>query len=161
MSAASTTLTPLRLALLVEDDDALANLCTLFLEGMGIVAWRAESLKVAHEALKDSPFDFVLLDLNLPDSFGTATLKSLLSAYPNARIVVMSGLCSDGVVRECIAAGALAFICKDCNLKDQIEKAVDMVVKRVQANGRREKFEEIVQEAKEDVRQVQELKRMM
>ena len=161
MSAASTTLTPLRLALIVEGDNALADLCTLFLEAMGIVAWRAASLKVAHEAMKDSPFDFVLLDLNLPDSIGTAALKSLLAACPDARIVVISKLCSDAIVRECIAAGALAFVCKDCNLKDQIEKAVDMVVKRVQANGRREKFEEIVQEAKEDVRQVQELKRMM
>jgi DNA-binding NarL/FixJ family response regulator len=60
----------------------------------------------------DRGIDVVVLDLNLPDSRGLASLVTLRQAHPLVRVVVMSGV-SDEVIRdEALALGAVKFCFK-------------------------------------------------
>ncbi len=77
----------------------------------------AESLARALQCLAaQPPIDLVLLDLELGDSQGTATLRSLKEHLegcdPSPRVVVLSGHCEVELVREVIDLYATGFIQK-------------------------------------------------
>ena len=54
----------------------------------------------------------VLLDLNMPGMSGGAGIKRVVEAYPNAAVVLMSGLATPADVREAVEAGARGFLPK-------------------------------------------------
>lgn len=63
--------------------------------------------------------DLVLLDLNLPDACGTATIGAFRSRAPGSRVVAVSGDYDAATVQACLAAGAIGFIPKSYGL-DQL-----------------------------------------
>ena len=63
--------------------------------------------------------DLVLLDLNLPDACGTATIGAFRSRAPGSRVVAVSGSYDPATVQACQTAGAIGFIPKSYNL-DQL-----------------------------------------
>ena len=83
-----------RMRLLVcEDDAALAAVIARGLEKDGFAVEIAQSIEAAESALRNRPFDALLLDLHLPDGDGLS-LARRLRADPALRglpIVVMSG----------------------------------------------------------------------
>jgi DNA-binding NarL/FixJ family response regulator len=63
--------------------------------------------------------DLVLLDLNLPDACGTATIGAFRNRAPGTRVVAVSGNYDAATVQACQAAGAIGFIPKSYGL-DQL-----------------------------------------
>lgn len=63
--------------------------------------------------------DLVLLDLNLPDACGTATIGAFRSRVPGSRVIAVSGNCDAVTVQASQAAGAIGFIPKSYGL-DQL-----------------------------------------
>ncbi|MBA3479813.1 MAG: response regulator transcription factor [Lautropia sp.] len=61
--------------------------------------------------------DLVLLDLNLPDACGTATIGAFRSRAPGSRVVAVSGNYDPATVQACQAAGAIGFIPKSYSLE--------------------------------------------
>ena len=61
--------------------------------------------------------DLVLLDLNLPDACGTATIGAFRSRAPGARVIAVSGDYDAATVQACRAAGAIGFIPKSFGLE--------------------------------------------
>jgi two-component system, NarL family, nitrate/nitrite response regulator NarL len=73
----------------------------------------AATLAEAQAALLREPdIDLVLLDLQLPDSRGTATVKAIRFCSPSARVVVLSAEDHAGIAQDCTLAGATCFIPK-------------------------------------------------
>lgn len=60
--------------------------------------------------------DLVLLDLNLPDACGTATIGAFRSRAPASRVVAVSAIYDAATVQACQAAGAVGFIPKSYGL---------------------------------------------
>lgn len=60
--------------------------------------------------------DLVLLDLNLPDATGTATIGAFCSRMPGARVVAISGDEDTQTIRACRSAGAIGFLPKTYDL---------------------------------------------
>src|SRR4030042_5499926 len=56
--------------------------------------------------LSSHSYDVVLLDLNLPDSRGLETLKTVVKSYPKIPVVVLSGLADDVTTLEAVRRGA-------------------------------------------------------
>lgn len=56
--------------------------------------------------------DLVLLDLNLPDACGTATIGAFRSRAPASRVVAVSAIYDAATMQACQAAGAVGFIPK-------------------------------------------------
>lgn len=110
MSASTTC--PLRI-LHIEDEPDIVSLVREALEGeAAMVVESAHTLAEAREQLGSSGngFDLVLLDLNLPDSYGVATVEALRDLP--LPIVVLSALDGPETLRAAAEAGADDYILK-------------------------------------------------
>jgi len=74
-----TTLAGLNI-LLVEDDVMLRKRIAAQLERLGADVTTAENLQIARQHLADLDFEFVLLDVNLPDGLGPDLLREKVFA---------------------------------------------------------------------------------
>ena len=101
--------------LLVEDEPAFATFCSTVLatadESMRLVS--AGSLAAALATISAAEPDVILLDLNLPDSAGLATLRAVLAAVPHLPVVVLTGTPDPGVADEAVRLGAQDWLGKD------------------------------------------------
>ena len=88
----------------------------------------AGSLQDAFRQLGAQPQpDLVLLDLNLPDACGTATIGAFRSRAPGSRVIAVSAIYDAATVQACQAAGAIGFIPKSYGLDrllDTIRRAL-------------------------------------
>lgn len=68
----------------------------------------------ALEALRQTPIDVVLLDVEMPEMDGLSALPLILSGFPNTRVIMASSLTQRGaaVTMQALAAGASDFITK-------------------------------------------------
>ena len=67
--------------------------------------------------LRENTFDLILLDLNLPDSKGTGTLKTFRQQFDESPIVLLTGEDNPQLIRQAIELGAAGFIPKSSNSK--------------------------------------------
>ncbi len=105
--------------LIIEDDAGDFGLIDAELHHIGLgtdnkapfVVWAktlSEGLAAAHKALPD----VILLDLSLPDSFGTATVASVFAAFPQVPIVVFTSSDDDDLAITALEAGAQDYLVK-------------------------------------------------
>jgi DNA-binding response OmpR family regulator len=66
--------------LVVEDDKGIASGLRITLQHRGYTVSVCDSIAVAWTALRDEPFDMVLLDLGLPDGDGSDLLRRVRAA---------------------------------------------------------------------------------
>lgn len=101
--------------LLIEDNPGDAFLMKFYLGESTSPAFQvshAETVKAALELLSENTFDIILSDMNLPDSFGVDTIKSILSNYPGNLVIVLTGLTDEEVGLETVRYGAQDFLTK-------------------------------------------------
>src|SRR3954469_19752702 len=100
--------------LLVEDDEAFAAFLTAALAGSPtpVHLTAATDLASALQHVRDDAVDAVLLDLNLPDSEGLATLGALVALAPHLPIVVLTGLDDGPIAGEALRLGAEDWLVK-------------------------------------------------
>jgi diguanylate cyclase (GGDEF)-like protein len=106
---------PMRI-LVVEDDevDAMAVRRSLTRAGAGTFeVVDVNRLGDATAILSQHPFDCILLDLDLPDSRGLATVLALINDDNSTAIVVLTGRDSQRLAIEAVAAGAQDYLSKD------------------------------------------------
>ncbi len=106
---------PVRI-LLVEDEDGDAYLVRHMLAeerlSLCTIAGRTTTLRDATTVLGRERFDAVLLDLNLPDSWGLDTVRALCGHCTEAPVVVLTGLRDEELARRSIREGAQDFLVK-------------------------------------------------
>lgn len=101
--------------LLVEDnpDDAMLVQEMMRAKGAGQFELSVEgTLAGSLNRLRNEPFDLILLDFNLPDSRGLATMKSLQKNALHLAIVVITGMDEEAVALEALKNGAEDFLVK-------------------------------------------------
>lgn len=102
--------------LLVEDNHADAGLVRERLkDGSGMSPFHlthVQTLKKALEILQTTPFDVILLDLNLPETSGLETLKRIRSMNPAIPLVVLTGNEDEPLALEAIRLGAQDYVPK-------------------------------------------------
>lgn len=100
-----------------------------------------ESLNSALELIeKDKDkFDCILLDLNLPDSLGTDTLKNVLNKFPGLSIVVLTVLDDEDVALKSLQYGAQDYLVKGKINGEIVSRSIRYAIERKKAeNGLRE-----------------------
>jgi two-component system response regulator AtoC len=97
--------------LIVEDEPFLRKQFGAFLEKLGAEVIMVDTIDKARKSLEQLSFDFVLLDVNLPDGTGTDLLRD--NAFPtNTGVIVMTAQGGvDGAV-EAMRLGALDYLVK-------------------------------------------------
>ena len=70
--------------------------------------------------------DVVLMDVALPDMDGVAVTKQLVAAHPEVPVVMLTMYGDQATIGEAIAAGAAAYVVKDCTTAE-IAAVIDEV----------------------------------
>ena len=99
--------------LVVEDDPLQASLLKKVLEeAVGYDVETAGSCAAALVELRQRQFDALLLDLELPDSSGLATLERITHPFPDQLIIVFTGRRDEGLALEALKRGAHDYFVK-------------------------------------------------
>jgi CheY-like chemotaxis protein len=106
-----------RRILLIEDSEVLARRLVDLLSEPGrlAVAAKAQTQSEALLRLKESPFDVLVVDIELAEGNGVAVIRHVRQLYPpegQPLIVVLTNYASDFVRDHCFAAGADYFLDK-------------------------------------------------
>lgn len=101
--------------LLIEDNQGDAFLMKFYLSESSSPVFQvshAETVKAALDFLATDTYDIILSDMNLPDSFGVDTIKTILGKYPGNMVIVLTGLTDEDVGLETVRYGAQDFLTK-------------------------------------------------
>jgi DNA-binding NarL/FixJ family response regulator len=106
--------------LIIDDHTMLAELLSTSLQFepdldlVGHAATAAEGLTLVGMRRPD----VVLMDLGLPDQDGIVTTRKILAAYPEIRVVMLTGSADPKAVSSAAAAGVCAFLPKNGGVRD-------------------------------------------
>ena len=96
-------------------DDAMFMRASLkmMLEKNGYeIACEAENGAIAVQKYKEVKPDFVTMDITMPEMDGIQALKLIKQFDANAKVVIVSAMGQEPVVKEAILSGAKSFIVK-------------------------------------------------
>jgi DNA-binding NarL/FixJ family response regulator len=103
----------------------------------------AEAREVLREAHEDGPeVDVAIVDLELPDGFGTEFVAELLADNPNAQAMVLSAFSDKGTLALAVEAGAAGVLHKSSRI-DDITAAVRRLRSGEQLLSQREVIEAV------------------
>ena len=99
---------------LIVDDAAFMRLSIkMILNKNGFeVVGEAENGAVAVNKYSELKPDIVTMDITMPEMTGIEALKSIMKLDPKAKVVMVSAMGQEGMVREAIISGAKSFITK-------------------------------------------------
>lgn len=128
MQYSSTTLPPLKL-LLIDDNEDATNSLAMLLNTVGhdtTVAYRgADALAI----LETQKFDAILLDIGLPDIDGYKVAETIRAGNKDIIIVAISGYGQSEDIRKALAAGFSDHLTKPVSL-DALEKKISSLLTR-------------------------------
>ncbi len=99
---------------LIVDDAAFMRMSIkLMLERNGFeIAGEAEDGKIAIRKYQECHPDIVTMDITMPEMNGIESLKGILKNDPKAKVVMVSAMGQEIMVKESILSGAKSFIVK-------------------------------------------------
>ncbi|HBR08862.1 MAG TPA: response regulator, partial [Clostridiales bacterium] len=77
-----------------------------------VVIGEAENGRAAIERYKELGPDIVTMDITMPELDGLSALKEIIRMDPGARVIMVSAMGQETMVREAIVSGAKGFIVK-------------------------------------------------
>jgi signal transduction histidine kinase len=126
--------------LLVEDNSADATLVRQAFSQFPQGNWQFLGVETLDEAITayrhtaediaSAPFDLVLLDLGLPDAKGLETVQQFLAAWPEAPVVVLSGMDDAALALQAIEEGAQDYLVKNQITLKALLKSIQFAVRR-------------------------------
>jgi len=75
------------------------------------------------DRLRATPWDLVILDINMPDRSGLDILRHIRSGYPDTKVLVLSGFPERQYALNVLKAGAGGYLTKDCAPEDLLKAA--------------------------------------
>lgn len=109
--------------LIVEDDQFLREFYQELLVGEGYFVDAAVDGEVALQKIRQTEFDLILLDIMLPKKDGLEILNDLKThpaKSPSVKIVVLTNLGQDSIIKRCFDLGAQGYLIKSALNPDQV-----------------------------------------
>lgn len=107
-------------ALVVDDDAGVRGLLARVLADAGWVAESARDAAAALEALARRPFDLVTVDLRLPGMQGRELAAAIAERWPDAAVVIATGVADVATAVECLRDGAYDYLTKPFDVEDVV-----------------------------------------
>ncbi len=99
--------------LIVDDAAFMRSTIRMMLERNGHeVCGEAENGSVAIKRYQELMPDLVTLDITMPEMDGVRALKEIMRMAPAAKVIMVSAMGQEHLVREAVLAGAKGFIVK-------------------------------------------------
>jgi diguanylate cyclase (GGDEF)-like protein len=132
IDSASRTGTESKRVLLVEDNDADADLVGEYLRvaDHNYEIERSKTLSGARDAVRGRDFDVILLDLGLPDASQDESLESISVFHDYAPLVVLTGNSETSIQLEAMQCGAEEFLQKELLGTDLLVRTIDHAIER-------------------------------
>ncbi len=110
--------------LVVEDDDAVRDLTSTLLEGLGFDVISSEDATDAIRLAKeiDQPLDLLLTDVVMPDMKGPEVYRQIVEHQPDIKVLYMSGYTENVIFKKGILQEGIDFIQKPFTLRALHEK---------------------------------------
>jgi len=108
--------------LVVDDEVAFADNIAKLISKRGYEVTTVNNGQSAVEALDESDFDIIILDLKMPGLDGLATLKLIKGKRPGVEVIILTGHGSMDSGIDGIQLGAFDFIMKPVRFEDLHEK---------------------------------------
>jgi len=118
----------------------------------------SESLHGALDLLEQYDFDVVILDLNLVDSNGEATLIELNSKFPSIAVVINTGAYEERMGLESLSSGAQDFLVKEKYNAYILHKTLQFAVERKRIELKLNEAQQKVKEAQFQLVQAEKMK---
>ena len=122
--------------LLVEDSPTDVLLTEEALSTNRFHIQRSQRLGDALQLLGVNHFDVILLDLDLPDSQGMNTLRTLRINNPQVAIVVLSGKNDEELALQAVKEGAQDYLVKGHIQVISLQRVIRYAVERIQCSQR-------------------------
>jgi PAS domain S-box-containing protein len=106
--------------LMVDDEEPIAHMVQVMLEGLGYRLTVRTSSPDALAAFKDNPdgFDLVISDRSMPHLTGIHLAAELISIRPNIPIIICTGLTDENEQQSATAMGVKGFLAKPVAISD-------------------------------------------
>ncbi|MFT4633019.1 MAG: diguanylate cyclase (GGDEF)-like protein [Candidatus Azotimanducaceae bacterium] len=119
--------------LLVEDDPLDTEIISAMLHrgaNRNLDLTTVTRFRHARTLLKETSFDAIILDLNLPDAYGTGSIAVLLEEFPTLPIVILTGTDDDATAIACLQMGAQDYISKNQVNAELLARVMHYAVER-------------------------------
>lgn len=105
--------------MIIDDSDAIRMVLKdiLVIGQHSLVSEMPSGIGALEEYIKSNP-DIILLDMAMPKKDGLAVLKEITGHNPKAKVIMISASDNQETVKDCINAGASAYILKPFNFQD-------------------------------------------
>lgn len=114
--------------LLVDDDSGMVETLSDILRARRYDVVTADSGESAVERVRESAFDVVLMDIQMPGLNGVEALQAMKAMKPDLKVIMMTAFTRDDLVQEARRASAVAVVSKPLEL-DQVLELVDRVAR--------------------------------
>ncbi len=121
--------------LIVEDENAIANVLDLKLKHEGFETRIATDGAEAMDLINTGTFDLIILDLVMPKKDGFSVLKELKKGNVGTTVFVMSNLSQPEDVEKVIGYGVKRYFAKS---ETHISTIVAEIIREIKNNGARQ-----------------------
>lgn len=128
--------------LIIDDEENARKNIAEYLDSSGFEVLQAGSIKEGKEILKNGIADIILLDVQLPDGFGTDLLREINSQPVRLPVILITGYGNIEMAVEAMKSGAHDFLTKPIvdleNLISSIKRAAEIIQMRRELNHLRQ-----------------------
>jgi putative nucleotidyltransferase with HDIG domain len=110
--------------MVVDDEESIAHMLSELLREEGYSLTRVSNGKDLLAALRERPFNLVMLDLVLPDAHGIELLREIKTAYPKTDVVIMTSNASLETAIKALRLGASDYLFKPFDDLDMVSHVV-------------------------------------
>lgn len=125
--------------LILDDDAAIRNELSEFLESKGFDIFKASKPSDAEYILEQTEIDIAIIDVKLPEKDGIQALKEIKQKYSDVEVIMISGHGDMEMVIQAMRAGASNFFLKPFRSSD-VENAIERTKRYINLN---KQFKEI------------------
>ena len=144
--------------LVVDDEPGVRRSLVRMLQAQGFVCFEAGSGVEALQVLEqiDEP-PLIISDLRMPELDGLGFLKAAHDRYPDASVIMLSGMSETATAVDCLHLGASDFLLKPISMSELQARVVRALEKRALVLQNRFYQEHLERQVREQSQRIQEL----